>query len=68
MSASGSILGNAVLQENNFDLFRPPTSVQDILDGTAWRGGGQQFRLEAYPGTQFSYGEIAKSYFNKTAK
>lgn len=54
VNSNAGLLGNAVLQENNFDLFRPPTSMQDIIDGTAWRGGGQQFRLEAYPGTQLS--------------
>ena len=27
---------------------------EDILDGTAWRGGGQRFRAEAVPGDQVS--------------
>ncbi|MGE5194580.1 MAG: POTRA domain-containing protein [Deltaproteobacteria bacterium] len=48
------VLGNITLQENNFDIMRPPTSMQDIIDGTAWRGGGQQFRLEANPGLYLS--------------
>ena len=41
-----------VIDERNFDWRRPPTSFDDILNGTAWRGGGQGFRLEAMPGTQ----------------
>jgi outer membrane protein insertion porin family len=52
-SNSGPV-GSIVLEENNFDILRPPTSWQDILNGTAWRGGGQQFRLEAVPGTEVS--------------
>jgi outer membrane protein insertion porin family len=48
------LIGNVTLQENNFDIMRPPTSLQDIIDGTAWRGGGQQFRIEANPGIYLS--------------
>lgn len=47
-------VGNIVLEEQNFDLFRPPTSFQDVVNGTAWRGAGQRFRLEAVPGDQVS--------------
>ncbi|MBS0264416.1 MAG: BamA/TamA family outer membrane protein [Planctomycetes bacterium] len=54
VNSNAGLLGTAVLEENNFDLFRPATSFQDIVDGVAWRGGGQQFRLEAMPGTQLS--------------
>jgi outer membrane protein insertion porin family len=54
VNSNAGLVGSAVLQENNFDLFRPPTSMQDIIDGTAFRGGGQQFRLEAVPGIQLS--------------
>jgi outer membrane protein insertion porin family len=44
------LLGNIVLNERNFDIARPPTSLSDIFNGTAWRGGGQEFRLELSPG------------------
>lgn len=54
VNSNAGVLGSAVLEENNFDLFRLPTSWQDVLDGTAFRGAGQQFRLEAQPGTVFS--------------
>ena len=43
-----------MLFRSNFDLFRPPTSWADIANGTAWRGGAQQFRIEAVPGAQVS--------------
>lgn len=54
VNSNAGVMGNIVLEENNFDLFRPPTSFQDFVDGTAWRGGGQQFRIEAVPGNQLS--------------
>src|SRR5205807_2667961 len=54
VNSNQGLVGNATLQENNFDLFRPPRSWQDIVDGTAFRGGGQQFRMEAVPGQQLS--------------
>jgi outer membrane protein insertion porin family len=41
-----------VLNERNFDLFHPPTTLDDLFNGTAFRGAGQEFRLEAVPGTQ----------------
>ena len=45
------VTGQIVVDERNFDIFRPPTSFDDILNGTAWRGRGQGFRLEAMPGS-----------------
>ncbi|MDB5392195.1 MAG: outer membrane protein assembly complex, YaeT protein, partial [Planctomycetaceae bacterium] len=54
LNSNAGLLGNAVIDESNFDILRVPTSFRDILNGTAFRGGGQQFRLEAMPGTQVS--------------
>lgn len=54
VNSDAGLVGSAVLQEDNFDLLRPPLSFADILNGTAWRGAGQSFRLEAVPGTQVS--------------
>ena len=48
------VVGSFVLEEKNFDIARFPTSFQEIQDGTAFRGGGQQFRLEAVPGSEVS--------------
>lgn len=50
LNSDAGIVGNVVISETNFDLFRPPRSFEDVLDGTAWRGAGQRFRLEAVPG------------------
>jgi outer membrane protein insertion porin family len=52
-SDSGATL-QIVLNERNFDICRPPTSVEDFLSGQAWRGAGQEFRMEAVPGTVFN--------------
>jgi len=46
------VTGQVVIEERNFDFLRLPTSWQDVVQGGAFRGGGQNFRLEAMPGTQ----------------
>src|SRR5262249_53427228 len=52
VNSDAGLVGSVVLNERNFDIFRPPTSLADILEGRAFRGAGQEFRLEAVPGTQ----------------
>ncbi|MCA9202240.1 MAG: BamA/TamA family outer membrane protein [Planctomycetales bacterium] len=52
VNSDAGVTGQIVLDERNFDLFNPPTSLADIMNGTGWRGGGQGFRLEAIPGNQ----------------
>lgn len=52
VNSDAGVVGQIMLDERNFDWRRFPRSFQDISDGTAWRGGGQRFRLEAAPGTQ----------------
>lgn len=52
VNSDAGLTGSIVLNERNFDIFRVPTSVEDLLSGNAWRGGGQEFRIEAVPGTQ----------------
>ena len=51
VNSNAGLVGSIILSEQNFDITRPPTSLSDILNGTAWRGGGQSFRLEAVPGS-----------------
>lgn len=41
------LAGIISFQENNFDYSRFPRSFDDIRNGTAWRGAGQQFELIA---------------------
>jgi len=51
VNSEAGLTGQIVISERNFDILRPPTSFEDIANGTAWRGGGQGFRIEALPGT-----------------
>lgn len=53
VNSNAGVNGSLVVNQKNFDLFRPPTSFDDLLAGKAFRGGGQELRLEAMPGTQF---------------
>jgi outer membrane protein assembly complex protein YaeT len=52
INSDNGLVGSIVLNERNFDIFRFPTSFSDFWDGTAFRGAGQEFRIEAVPGTQ----------------
>ncbi len=52
VNSDAGLTGSIVLNERNFDILRPPTSFDDLLSGRAFRGAGQEFRLEAVPGTQ----------------
>lgn len=53
VNSNSGINGNIVLNERNFDILRPPGSWEDVLNGRAFRGGGQEFRIEAMPGTVY---------------
>ncbi len=52
VNSDAGLVGSVVLNEKNFDILRPPTSLDDIFNGRAFRGAGQEFRAEAVPGTQ----------------
>jgi outer membrane protein insertion porin family len=52
INSDAGLIGSIVVNEKNFDIFKPPTSWNDIWEGRAFRGGGQEFRIEAQPGTQ----------------
>jgi outer membrane protein assembly complex protein YaeT len=51
VNSDSGLTGSIVLNERNFDITRPPTSFEDFINGTAFRGAGQEFRIEAVPGT-----------------
>jgi len=53
VNSNAGLNGSIVLNERNFDIMRFPTSWDDFRQGRAWRGAGQELRLEAQPGTQF---------------
>jgi outer membrane protein insertion porin family len=52
VNSDAGLTGSVVLNERNFDIMRWPTSVDDFLSGRAFRGAGQELRIEAVPGTQ----------------
>jgi outer membrane protein insertion porin family len=54
VNSSSGLTGTATIEEQNFDWRRIPTSLEDIRSGNAFRGAGQQFRIQAMPGTQVS--------------
>jgi outer membrane protein insertion porin family len=53
VGASGyqGLSGTLTVNEKNFDLFNPPRSFEDIANGKAFRGGGQNFQLQLMAGT-----------------
>ncbi|TWT78158.1 Outer membrane protein assembly factor BamA precursor [Posidoniimonas polymericola] len=52
LNSDAGVVGQIMVDERNFNWKRVPTSWQDVVNGTAFRGGGQSFRIEAAPGTQ----------------
>jgi outer membrane protein insertion porin family len=54
INSDAGLVGNVTIDEQNFDITRVPQSFEDLTDGTAFRGAGQRFRIEAAPGTQVS--------------
>ncbi len=51
VSSEAGLLGSVVIDEQNFDWRRWPRNWRDFPNGTAFRGRGQHFRIEASPGT-----------------
>ncbi len=52
VNSDAGVVGSIVVDEQNFDWRRFPRGWDDIRNGTAWRGRGQRFRLEAMPGSE----------------
>jgi outer membrane protein insertion porin family len=52
VNSDAGVTGQIVIDEKNFDWQRIPTSWDDWANGTAFRGAGQGFRLEALPGDE----------------
>ena len=50
-NSNSGLTGSIVLNERNFDITNWPTSFDQLLSGNAFRGGGQEFRIQAMPGT-----------------
>lgn len=52
INSDAGVTGQIVIDERNFDITRVPTAWRDFVDGTAFRGAGQGFRIEAMPGSE----------------
>ncbi len=52
VNSDAGVLGNIVLEEQNFSATRFPTRPGDLIFGNAFRGDGQHFRIEAVPGNE----------------
>jgi outer membrane protein insertion porin family len=54
VNSNAGLIGNIVIDEQHFDILKWPSSWEDVRNGTAFRGAGQRFRVEAAPGTEVS--------------
>jgi outer membrane protein insertion porin family len=50
INSDAGLVGSVVLDEQNFDWTKFPTSWEEIRNGTAWRGAGQRFNVSLTPG------------------
>ncbi|MEM8732616.1 MAG: BamA/TamA family outer membrane protein [Planctomycetota bacterium] len=46
------VAGQLIIDERNFNIRRWPRSFEDIRSGRAWKGAGQNFRMELMPGNR----------------
>jgi outer membrane protein insertion porin family len=46
VNTDSGITGSIILNERNFDIQRPPVSFDDLFSGSAFRGAGQELRIE----------------------
>lgn len=51
VNSDAGVTGQIVIDEKNFDWRNVPESFDDFANGSAFRGGGQGFRIEAMPGS-----------------
>src|SRR5262249_24795696 len=52
VNSDSGLTGSIVFNERNFGITGLPTSGDDLLSGGAFRGAGQELRIELVPGTQ----------------
>jgi outer membrane protein insertion porin family len=52
VNSDAGVTGQITIDERNFDITRVPLSWDEFVSGSAFRGAGQGFRIEAQPGSQ----------------
>ncbi len=58
-SSFQGLFGNFTVYEKNFDMWNFPRSFTDLFNGTAFRGGGQEFRIDIQPGTNINRFQVS---------
>ncbi len=53
------LMGSVNIYESNFDLFNPPKSMADIVNGQAFRGGGQSLQISLSAGTLINMMQVS---------
>ncbi len=55
----GGLFGNVIIHESNFDYKAIPRTFGELFSGSAFRGAGQDLRIELSPGTQINRAQIS---------
>jgi len=58
VNSNAGLNGTLAINQRNFDITKFPRNFDELISGNAFRGGGQEFRIQAMPGTQFSRYEM----------
>ncbi len=58
-SSYGGLFAQVSIFENNFNLFKVPTSFDDLFNGRAFRGAGQQLNITIQAGTLINMGTVS---------
>ncbi len=53
------LLGSVSIWEKDFDITKFPRSLSDIVNGTAFRGGGQELRINLQTGTWINMMQVS---------
>ncbi len=53
-SSDSGLVGNIVLENNNFDIFDAPRTWNEFFKGRAYKGAGQTMRVQFEPGTEYT--------------
>lgn len=52
VGSDSGVIGSVSIGQRNFDISRPPDSLDQLLSNRAFRGGGQDFNLTLAPGNE----------------
>ena len=58
VNSNAGLNGTLAINQRNFDITKFPRNFDELIGGNSFRGGGQEFRIQAMPGTQFSRYEM----------